>query len=140
MLNLGPEKVLFVLVIALVVLGPNRLPQAARTLGRMVANLRRLSSSLQAEVQSAMSEPADALRGTAATMGLGEIRQTLREVANPLALPRPGPGPGGEPAISGGVGVVPAAGGDPPVGVPGTLPTDHVGIPGPPPPDDPSLN
>jgi sec-independent protein translocase protein TatB len=137
-LNLSPEKVLLVLVIALVVLGPNRLPQAARTLGRMVSNLRRLSSSLQAEVHSAMSEPGDALRGTAATMGLNEIRQTLREVANPLAPPRPAGGSAADAVTSAGDDAGAASG----VGASGGAvgPAHPVGIPGPPPPDDPSLN
>ena len=35
-LNFSPEKLFLVGLIALVVLGPNRLPQAARTLGRLV--------------------------------------------------------------------------------------------------------
>ncbi len=46
-----------VLVIALIVLGPSRLPDAARSLGRAVSEFRRVSSGLQAEVRDALSEP-----------------------------------------------------------------------------------
>lgn len=48
---------LVVLVVALIVLGPTRLPDAARSLGRAVSELRRVSSGLQAEVRDALSEP-----------------------------------------------------------------------------------
>ena len=48
---------LVVLVVALVVLGPTRLPDAARSLGKAVAEFRRVSSGLQAEVRDAFSEP-----------------------------------------------------------------------------------
>jgi hypothetical protein len=118
-LNLSPEKVLLVLVIALVVLGPSRLPEAARTLGRLVGNLRRLSGTLQAEVHNVISEPTDALRGSAGGLGLGEVRDALREMANPLAPP-----------VS--AASRPAATGSPYPQPPPAL--------GPPAPDDPNLN
>ncbi len=60
MLNFSPEKLILVGLIALMVLGPTRLPQAARTLGRFVSELRRMSASFQDEVRDAMGEPAEA--------------------------------------------------------------------------------
>lgn len=53
MFNLGPMEVLVVVVVALVVLGPQRLPEAMQQLGRGVGELRRWSTRLTAEVQSA---------------------------------------------------------------------------------------
>lgn len=47
-----------VLVVALIVLGPSRLPDAAKSLGKAVAEFRRMSSGLQAEVRDAFSESA----------------------------------------------------------------------------------
>jgi len=44
------------MVLALLVLGPERLPQAARTMGRWVGELRRLTGSLQSEVQGVVEE------------------------------------------------------------------------------------
>jgi sec-independent protein translocase protein TatA len=52
MLNIGPMELLVVLVVALVVLGPDRLPQASRQLGRAMAQLRRWTTSLDAEVRT----------------------------------------------------------------------------------------
>ena len=47
---------LVVLIVALLVLGPNRLPQAARSMGKAMAEFRRVTGGLQAEVRDAMSQ------------------------------------------------------------------------------------
>jgi len=54
--SIGAPEILVILVLALLVLGPERLPQAARTLGRWVGELRRLTGSLQSEVQGVVDE------------------------------------------------------------------------------------
>ena len=54
--SVGAPEVLVILLLALVVLGPERLPQAARTMGRWVAEIRKLTGSLQAEVQDVVDE------------------------------------------------------------------------------------
>lgn len=60
MLSFSPEKLFVVGVVALIVLGPNRLPEAARTVGRFVATFRHLTSGLQAEVRDVLAEPKQA--------------------------------------------------------------------------------
>lgn len=55
--SIGAAEILVVLVVALVVLGPNRLPGAARQVGRAMSEFRRVSSDLQAEVRDAFGEP-----------------------------------------------------------------------------------
>lgn len=57
MLNLGTGELVVIFLVALVVLGPNKLPEAARQMGRMAAELRRLSSGFQDEMRDAMREP-----------------------------------------------------------------------------------
>lgn len=54
MFNLGPMELLVVLVVALVVLGPTRLPHAARQVGKAMSELRRWTAGLDAEVRSAL--------------------------------------------------------------------------------------
>jgi sec-independent protein translocase protein TatB len=54
--SVGAPEVLVILILALLVLGPERLPQAARTLGRWVGEVRRITGSLQAEVQDVVDE------------------------------------------------------------------------------------
>lgn len=55
--SIGPAEILVVLVVALVVLGPNRLPDAARSMGKALAELRRMTSGVQAEVRDAFADP-----------------------------------------------------------------------------------
>ena len=50
MFGLGFTEIIVVLVIALLVLGPKHLPEAARTLGRTVGMLRRTLDELKHEV------------------------------------------------------------------------------------------
>lgn len=52
--SIGGGEVLIVLLVALIVLGPNRLPQAARQLGRAVAEVRRMTSGFQAELRDTL--------------------------------------------------------------------------------------
>jgi sec-independent protein translocase protein TatB len=57
MLNIGPGELIMICVVALIVLGPDKLPQAMRTGGQMMSQLRRLSSGFQQDiVQSFMEE------------------------------------------------------------------------------------
>jgi Tat protein translocase TatB subunit len=61
MLNLGTGELLVIFLVALIVLGPNKLPDAARQMGRMVAELRRMSNGFQDEMREAMREPTPTL-------------------------------------------------------------------------------
>jgi sec-independent protein translocase protein TatB len=61
-LNIGGGELLVIMLLALVVLGPQRLPEAARQIGRFMGDLRRMSSGFQRELQSAMQEPANAFK------------------------------------------------------------------------------
>jgi Sec-independent protein translocase protein TatA len=51
MLSLSPAKILVVLVVALIVLGPEKLPGVARQLGALWGDLRRWRSRLESEVR-----------------------------------------------------------------------------------------
>lgn len=62
--NIGGPELLVVLIIALLVLGPNRLPQAARSMGKAMAEFRRVTGGLQAEVRDAMSQLEHEVQGT----------------------------------------------------------------------------
>jgi Tat protein translocase TatB subunit len=64
--SIGAPEVLVILVLALLVLGPERLPQAARTAGKWLAEARKLTSSLQAEVQTVVDEVMQPVQSTAA--------------------------------------------------------------------------
>jgi sec-independent protein translocase protein TatB len=128
MLNLSPEKVLLLLVVALIVLGPNRLPAAARSVGRVVANLRRMSAGVQAEFRDALAEPQDALQGAVSDLGLDSLRASIAQTVNPLASPPAIESPPASPVSP----VSPA----PPTPAPPVTQDPSL----PPAPDDPALN
>ncbi len=57
MFNITGGELVLILVMALLVLGPERLPDAARKLGKAMAQLKDLSNSFQREIKDALEEP-----------------------------------------------------------------------------------
>ena len=60
MFNIGGPEVLVILLLALIVLGPQRLPDAAKQIGKFMGELRRMSSGFQSELRAAMDDPVEA--------------------------------------------------------------------------------
>ena len=56
MFNVGGGELLVIVVVALIVLGPQRLPDAMRTVGRVVGEVRRISSGFQQELRDAFED------------------------------------------------------------------------------------
>lgn len=56
MFNIGGGEFLVIALIALIVLGPQRLPDAARQVGKAMGELRRLSSGFQNELKDAFAD------------------------------------------------------------------------------------
>lgn len=54
--NLGAGEILLVLLIALIVLGPDKLPDAARKIGNVMGELRRMSNGFQEEFRAAIDD------------------------------------------------------------------------------------
>lgn len=65
MFNLQGGEIVIILLLALVVLGPEKLPQAMRRAGQFYAELRKMSSGFQEEFKAAMDEPVREVRHTA---------------------------------------------------------------------------
>ena len=78
----GRSELLLFGVIALMVLGPEKLPQAARTAGQWYAKLRRTVSTLQSEIEAELD-----LAETRQQMQneLAKIRQTESDMKRELA-------------------------------------------------------
>ncbi len=86
MLNVGPGEVLVILVIALVVLGPSRLPGTARAMGRILAKTRQIITKFQQEMQAAADAPLEALareRGRSEPSAPATASSTSTEPAAP---------------------------------------------------------
>jgi sec-independent protein translocase protein TatB len=52
MFNIGPGELIIILILALVLLGPKRLPEVARTVGKGMRELRRATEDLKDSVES----------------------------------------------------------------------------------------
>jgi sec-independent protein translocase protein TatB len=116
MLNVGPLELLLVLAVALIVVGPERLPELARSVGRVIRQFREVqdevrdmvSSGVDDEVREAASEFKKATGGIRrATDVKGAVRRAERTIRNETTAPRtrrsePTPGRPGEPAETAG--------------------------------------
>ncbi|MCP5162573.1 MAG: twin-arginine translocase subunit TatB [Hahellaceae bacterium] len=81
MFDIGFLELVVVGVLALIVLGPERLPHAARTAGRWVGKAKRMVSQVTQEVdrQLKAEEMREKLRQEGDTLGLEKIEQTVTE-------------------------------------------------------------
>jgi Tat protein translocase TatB subunit len=52
--SLGPAEILVILIVALIVLGPKKLPEAGRQVGKAIAEVRKWSQGFQNEIKSVM--------------------------------------------------------------------------------------
>jgi len=57
--GIGFLEILVILIIALVVVGPSRLPEAARTIGKSIRWLRKASTDLTTEISKELNEITD---------------------------------------------------------------------------------
>lgn len=57
--SLGPAEILVILVVALILIGPNRLPDAGRQVGKAMTEVRRWTTEAKREMRSVIG--ADAL-------------------------------------------------------------------------------
>ena len=56
--SLGPAEILVILVVALIVLGPKKLPEAGRQVGKAIAEVRKWSQGFQDEIRSTIDPDA----------------------------------------------------------------------------------
>jgi sec-independent protein translocase protein TatA len=55
--NIGPTELIVILIVALIVFGPKRLPEIGRTLGRSLQEFRRASNDLRQEFERQVESP-----------------------------------------------------------------------------------
>jgi sec-independent protein translocase protein TatA len=55
-MSLGPAEILMVLVVALVLFGPKKLPEVSRQVGGALRELRKIQDTVQSEMRSVMDE------------------------------------------------------------------------------------
>jgi sec-independent protein translocase protein TatB len=84
MLNIGPQELLLVLIIALLVVGPQRLPELSRQIGKGLREFRKVQDDVKGLVKLDLDEPA------ASTPG-GRQRPPTGSAVH--RTPRPAPAP-----------------------------------------------
>ena len=84
---------MFLLIIGLVVLGPEKLPDAIRRVGRLYAALKRMSSGVQTDLRKVMDEPLKEMMNTTNSMKAlfndtsDQFQSAAREIATPSFVP-----------------------------------------------------
>jgi sec-independent protein translocase protein TatA len=89
--NLGAGEILVILLLALLVLGPDKLPGAAKSIGKGMGQFRRLSQGFEQEVRNAMH--AGDTDVATPTQGASPQAASPQSTATPSTL-HPGLGPG----------------------------------------------
>jgi sec-independent protein translocase protein TatB len=87
--NLSGSELVFLLLLALIVLGPEKLPEAVRKFGKTYGDVKKMSSGFQNELRSALDEPMREMRETA---------DALRKAVDLDGVGQPTPEPSPEPA------------------------------------------
>ena len=89
--NLGGGEILVILLVALIVLGPTKLPPAVRQVGKVVGEIRRIGQGFQAELREAAKPLTDATADLkAADKSLRETTQKpLKEMTDTLKAADP---------------------------------------------------
>ena len=84
---------MFLLIIGLVVLGPEKLPDAIRRMGKLYAELKRMSSGVQTDFRKVMDEPIKEMMSTTNSMKAlftdtaGEFQSAAKEIIEPTFIP-----------------------------------------------------
>ena len=77
MFNLQGSEIIVILLLALVVLGPEKLPDAIRKFSQTYAELKKMGTGFQSELKSALDEPMREMRETA---------DAVRDAADPSKI------------------------------------------------------
>ncbi len=56
MFNIGPTELIVILLLALIVFGPKRLPEVGRTVGKSLREFRRASSDIRDELERGLND------------------------------------------------------------------------------------
>jgi sec-independent protein translocase protein TatB len=63
--NFSGSEIIFLLLLALIILGPEKLPDAVRSFGRTYSEFKKMTTGFQSELKQALDEPMREMRETA---------------------------------------------------------------------------
>lgn len=83
--NLGWAEIAVIVVVALVVLGPEKLPGAARQIGSVIRQIRKVSTGFQQELQNALDEPIEAEARRKGHQAVEQSKQEIQQENKPAS-------------------------------------------------------
>jgi sec-independent protein translocase protein TatB len=88
--NIGTAELLLIFVVALIVVGPRRLPEIARTLGKIVTDVRKMSQDFTTEMTRELEAPAEELAEVKRELEapVKELTEMTRELETPAKEPK----------------------------------------------------
>jgi sec-independent protein translocase protein TatB len=90
--NLQGSEIIVILLVALVVLGPEKLPEAVRRASRTYHELKKMGTSFQSELKAAIDEPMREMRETADLVrDAADPRKFTEQESRPAGESRPVP-------------------------------------------------
>jgi sec-independent protein translocase protein TatB len=113
--NVSGGEIIVILLLALVVLGPEKLPEALRRAGRTYAELKKMGNSFQTEMRSVLDEPMKEMRDTADLLRKA-VDVTVETATTDTRAPKPTPAVVDEPVpeVAAAVAEFESVDGDPP--------------------------
>jgi len=118
--NFSGSEIIFLLILGLVVLGPEKLPGVLRRAGRLYGEFKRMTSDAQSEMQRAFAEPIRDIQQTVSSYktefeaGARSVADDLRaDPAQPATAHPPSPSPRVDPPEGGATGPDGAPAADP---------------------------
>jgi sec-independent protein translocase protein TatA len=107
-MNLGPAEILVILVVALVVFGPKRLPEVGRQVGKAVRELRKMQDTVKGELEHVMhhdvTESSSSTDASSSDFGASESSGAVESSAieeGDHSLPSPSSSDSSGPNVSG---------------------------------------
>jgi sec-independent protein translocase protein TatA len=88
-LGVGPAELIVILIIALIVLGPRRLPEVGRAVGKTLRDFRNMSQDLTSELTQELSAATQELK--AVVQDASEPGQAAQPMVTPSVQPPPPP-------------------------------------------------
>lgn len=106
MFNFSGSEIVFLLLLALIILGPEKLPDALRSFGRTYAEFKKATTGFQSELKQALDEPMREMRETADAVKQAANFDAVADLlegkplsaAAPTSSPDPSPTPAPDPA------------------------------------------
>jgi sec-independent protein translocase protein TatA len=87
--NIGAPEILIILIVALIVFGPRKLPELGKSLGHGLREFRRSTSAVTDELKRGLDTPADGVSAPAPVLGAVPAASAMPAVTVAAAIPVP---------------------------------------------------